>query len=225
MHTSSNNQHLEFGRQLRQPSGNAGINVGNLMNESNKVMYQDVFRLLTPKPENKLLEIGFGNGKFFNDYFALEPNLAVTGLDFSETMFTEAFKNNQDLIAENKLTLVHGNSDNMPFANDEFDFVIAVNTVYFWPSAHDQLLEIKRVLKNGGALLLGYRPKNAVKDAPFTKEVFTLYEPEEINQLLVNAGFTIEKETDNFISVKTSEGKEIQMQGKAVMAKKPGITD
>lgn len=221
METEILNKDLEFGRQLRRPTGEYGIEVGQIMNQSNKVFYDDVFNLLPQTPAGKLLEIGFGNGIFFKNYLSKQPNLALTGLDFSETMLSEATKNNKDLLENGSLKLHLGDSLKMPFPDNNFDHVVAINTLYFWPSVQEQLNEIKRVLKKGGDLFLGYRPKDSVKDAPFTKEVFTLYHPEEVKDMVKEAGFLLQQQTENYISLTTDKGKEIQMPGFVLHAVKP----
>ena len=48
----------------------------------------------------------------------------------------------------------------------DFDFVIAIESYYFWPEMVSDLIEIKRVLKPGGFLLLVHA---AYKDDQFEK--------------------------------------------------------
>jgi len=52
-----------------------------------------------------------------------------------------------------------------------------------------ELAEILRVLKPGGLLMLGYRPKTYMKAIPFTRFGFTLYDTAELENVLLKHGF------------------------------------
>ena len=57
------------------------------------------------KDNDKILEIGFGNGNFISNYFTMNPNIKVFGVDYSETMCSEAVSINQKYINNNQLFL------------------------------------------------------------------------------------------------------------------------
>ena len=42
----------------------------------------------------------------------------------------------------------------MPFPDDKFDLVTAVETQYYWPDLVNDMQEVRRVLKPGGTLLI-----------------------------------------------------------------------
>ena len=42
----------------------------------------------------------------------------------------------------------------LPFADDKFDLVTAIETQYYWPNLQDDMKEILRVLKPGGRLMV-----------------------------------------------------------------------
>ena len=78
----------------------------------------------------------------------------------------------------------------LPYEDEKFDLVTAVETVYFWPNLPDCLKEVFRVLKSGGrcAIMVEVIDANSV----WTNIVdgMTAYSPEELKKLLDNAGFT-----------------------------------
>ena len=43
-----------------------------------------------------------------------------------------------------------GSAEQLPYSDEMFDLVTAVETVYFWPNLPDCLQEVRRVLKPGG---------------------------------------------------------------------------
>ncbi len=82
----------------------------------------------------------------------------------------------------------------MPFKNESFDVILSLNTIYFWKNADAPVEEIKRVLKQNGKVLIGFRPKHIVEALPFTKEGFTTYTQEDVRGLLKSHGFAILKD-------------------------------
>jgi len=150
-------QQLKFkamARQLRKPSGAMGNKIGEMMNKANAFLYDFAFDCMKIKPGEAILEIGFGNGNFFEKVFAKADGLQLSGIDFSETMVKGATKKNQSLITSGKLQLQHGSSDLLPFADNSFDTVFCINVVYFWDTPQTHLQE-----KTGRQVLCNYQNK------------------------------------------------------------------
>lgn len=191
--------------QLRQPHGKMGVEVGKRMNQGNAFLYDFVLQHMNVSDGNHLLEIGYGNGKLFEKVFSTAQNLTISGIDFSETMYTEAKANNSGRIADGSLKLEFGSSDAMPFADNSFDAVYCANVVYFWANPAANLAEIRRVLKPGGTFYAGIRDKETMKRMPFTNYGFTLYTGSELKGLLDagnynSTGFTEITEPENNFS-------------------------
>jgi len=165
-------------KQLRRPSGVMGDKVGNMMNKANEFLYDFTLGVMNLSDNQTILEIGFGNGKFFEKIFSRANNLQVTGLDFSETMFSQATEKNTEAIANGKLKLQLGNSDNLPFPDNSFDKIFCINVIYFWDNPKKHLLEIQRVLKPGGRFYATVRTKESMLKMPFTKYGFSFYDTE-----------------------------------------------
>ena len=91
------------------------------MNEVNEVVYGFALENMNIRENETILEIGFGNGKFFDKLFAKASNVKVWGIDFSKDMVGMPTRNNQSSVREGKLDLQLGSSDNLRFANDSFD--------------------------------------------------------------------------------------------------------
>lgn len=176
-------------RQLRKPSGAAGIRTGHLMNRSNSFLYKHLLAVMNPSPGASLLEIGFGNGKTFPEIAAAAPGLKLTGLDYSAGMVKEAIRYNQSAIDRGELSLHKGSSDAMPFDDNSFDKVYCINVIYFWkdPAAH--LREIMRVLKPGGRFYAVVRTTESLGQLPFTRYGFNKFNDEEWKAVFTGAGF------------------------------------
>ena len=102
-------------KQLRRPSGILAIKVGNEMNKSNNFLYDFTIKAMRLTDNESILEIGFGNGKFFDKILSAANNLKVSGLDFSPEMVKVATSNNPSTLNSGKLTLRLGSSDKFRF--------------------------------------------------------------------------------------------------------------
>lgn len=174
-------------RQLRRPSGAMGDKVGMMMNKANEALYDFTLTLMQPAAGQSILEIGYGNGKFFDKLFSKAANLELTGIDFSAAMFAAAKKNNKDHIASGRLQLHAGNSESMPFADNSFDKIFCINVIYFWDEPHEHLAEIYRVLKSGGQLYATIRTRESMLKMSFTKYGFSFYDAEKWKALAQQA--------------------------------------
>ncbi|MBC7875172.1 MAG: class I SAM-dependent methyltransferase [Ferruginibacter sp.] len=181
-------------KQLRRPHGVMGGKVGTMMNKANGFLYDFTLGVMQPANKDNILEIGFGNGKFFDKIFSKAGELKVTGLDFSETMYKAATEFNKETTGTGQLTLHSGSSDKMPFPADSFDKVFCINVVYFWDEPQLHLQEIVRVLKPGGRLYVTARTKESMEKMPFTKYGFSFYETGKWKTLLENSGLTFIEE-------------------------------
>ncbi|MBS4065762.1 MAG: methyltransferase domain-containing protein [Chitinophagaceae bacterium] len=177
-------------KQLRHPSGILAKLTGNKMNTSNESLYQLVLSNLNVEDGDHLLEIGFGNGKFFPELYAKAKDLQITGIDLSHEMVTQAVKNNTELFENGSLKVKVANSENLPFEDKSFDKIFCINVIYFWEIPEQHLKEIYRVLKPGGKFYTGFRPVEAMLQLPFTKYGFTLVSEEEWYKKLSDNHFT-----------------------------------
>jgi len=171
-------------RQLRKPSGILATKVGDKMNETNNFLYDFTINSLKLNDNESILEIGFGNGKFFDKLFSHAKDLRISGLDFSSEMVKIAEKNNQDALKSQKLILKLGSSDKIPFHDNTFDKVFCINVIYFWEHPSNHLNEIYRVLKQGGKFYTSIRTKESLVQMPFSKYGFNAYSFEEWKSIL-----------------------------------------
>ena len=174
--------------QLRKPEGIRGKEVAALMNEGNFHINRLTIERLDLNDGNDVLEVGMGNGHFASQVINGASNIRYTGLDYSHDMVRLACEVNAGISAD-KLKFVHGRIDDMPFEAASFDRVFTVNTIYFWEDAVQTLEELKRVLKSGGRLIVSLRPRSLMETYPFTKIGFTMYEGDEVCQLMERVGF------------------------------------
>ena len=58
-----------------------------------------------------------------------------------------------------------GSVERLPFADETFDKVLAINSMQAWPDARAGLREIRRVLKHGGNVALGFTVNSGQPEA------------------------------------------------------------
>jgi len=99
---------------------------------------------------NKLLEVSFGSGYLMTQYAS--DKYEIFGIDYNEKMLKITTNKMKKLNIEAQLT--QSNVEKLPFPDNTFDTVI--NTMAFtgYPNGDNAMIELKRVLKRGGKLLL-----------------------------------------------------------------------
>jgi ubiquinone/menaquinone biosynthesis C-methylase UbiE len=181
----------EIARQLRKPDGAFGHEIGIKMNESNLLMNKFAIETISPSKNDKILEIGMGNGFFVNDILSKDPSIQYTGVDFSDLMVKEAEKINSEPVSNKKAAFVQADAANMPFKDNSFNKIFTVNTLYFWDDPKSIFKEIVRVIQPDGKFFLVFRPKDSMEQMPFTQFGFNMYPVEDAEALLQENNFTI----------------------------------
>ncbi|WP_010520719.1 class I SAM-dependent methyltransferase [Aquimarina agarivorans] len=176
--------------QLRKPEGEAGRIIAEKMNEGNKSMNLHTIAVLNPEPNDQILEIGMGNGLFVKNIVAMSSSIRYTGVDYSETMIQQASEINNQFIVDDRVNFVKADIQNLPFPSAAFTKIVTVNTFYFWEDHSLVLLELKRVLKPNGQLILAVRPKENLEKFPVTNYGFSKHSNDEIIALLKSNGFS-----------------------------------
>lgn len=159
-------------------------------NIANVHINQSTIEWLNIQPTDHVLDIGFGSGFTLPRIAALAHAGKAYGLDASETMMRRAERRFHRLIEQGKLEVRLGDLAKLPYHDHAFDKVCTVNTLYFWPNPVQNLVEIRRVIKHGGRLVIAFRSREKMEQMKTLLHGFTLYAPTEVSALLEQAGFT-----------------------------------
>jgi SAM-dependent methyltransferase len=178
-------------RQFRRPSGLLGMWASSFMLKGNGPAIEWTIEQCGIKPDDTVLEIGFGPGVGLERCSRLVSTGRIMGLDFSKDMLVKASRRNKTLIKHGLMKLHCGDCKPTPFSSGSVDKVFAVNVVYFWHQPRDEFSEIVRILKPGGRMVLYLADKGALDAIPFTHgTVFRKYAPEELVALAISCGFS-----------------------------------
>lgn len=178
-----------IGQQFGNPHGFVGQVCCKIMNIINKIMYKSVANEITADSTSTILDVGYGNGYLLKRLFK-KFRCNLYGIDVSADAEKLAYKRNKYGIEAGKTKLIQADCCNMPFESETFDFIATVNTIYFWEDTEKGLLEIQRVLKNGGKFYNAVYTKEWLQKIPYTKEGFKFFDKEDYIHLGEKAGFT-----------------------------------
>ena len=135
-----------------------------------------------------MLDIGCGGGATIQRLLKRSDVAKVYGLDISEQSVTKARELNADLLGK-QVFIEQGSATKLPYKNEQFDLVTAVETVYFWPNLPACLQEVKRVLKPGGIFAIIVEVVDSNSKWTNVVEGMVAFPPEQLKQLLDDAGF------------------------------------
>ena len=135
-----------------------------------------------------MLDTGCGGGATLQRLLKRSKNATVYGIDISEESVAKAKKVNADVL-DKQVFVTQGSAEKLPYKDGAFDLVTAVETVYFWPNLANCLQEVRRVLKPGGRFAIMVEVVD--NDSKWTDVVegMTAYSPEELKNMLDDAGF------------------------------------
>lgn len=131
------------------------------------------------------VEIGMGSGRFAG------PLGITEGVEPSRAM--------RELARKRGLEAHPGVAERLPFPDQAFDFALMVTTICFVDDPRASCLEIRRVLKRGGRLIIGFvdraSPLGEHYERHREESIFyrdaTFFSVEEVNALLEECGFDI----------------------------------
>lgn len=109
-------------------------------------------QLRTLKPK-QLLDVATGTGDFAIEALKLNPD-KIIGVDISEGMLDMGRKKMKERKLDDRIELIHGDSENLPFDENKFDGVIVAFGVRNFENLENGLAEMLRVVRPGGKVVI-----------------------------------------------------------------------
>lgn len=200
----------ELERQLSHPTGQTGIEVANMMNESNTGMTLNTIDFLELEDDCSLLELGPGNCAHVGKLIGSTRNIEYCGLELSETMVQEAHRINQEIMTGREISFRLYDGIHIPFDNDSFDRIMTVNTIYFWSNPERLINEIGRTLKPGGHCVISFVQKEIMRKLPFVGDIFQLYDDNDLRSLVGKSNMDLIEIVRKTEQVKTKSGESVE---------------
>lgn len=141
-------------RQARKPDRWFGRVLALAMNQGHRSMTEWALDHVTIENQFKALDIGCGGGATVQKIAALAESGTVYGIDYAEGSIAVSYAHNADLIKAGRVVIQKASVSELPFPDDSFDLVTAIETQYYWPDLPQDMREVLRVLKPAGRLVV-----------------------------------------------------------------------
>jgi ubiquinone/menaquinone biosynthesis C-methylase UbiE len=105
-------------------------------------------------PNDDILELGCGSGTALQIMSASLQQGIAHGIDRSAVMLAQARRRNRAAMRSGRIRLYQADFAELPFSENSFDKILAVNVAYFWDEPGQVLCEARRVLRPGGTVAL-----------------------------------------------------------------------
>ena len=172
------------------PDGDAGEKMLLRMNDHHKALRDWGFGFIKWVPGMEILDVGCGGGAAIHEMLELSEGSIVKGIDYSDTSIRLSEELNAKAIEYERCSIKKYDVMDMPYIDNAYDLVTAVETVYFWKDPEIAFRHIKRVLKPGGTFVIlaeASEPSNESEmqfDTPMT-----IYTADELIQIMEKTGF------------------------------------
>ncbi|WP_343605539.1 class I SAM-dependent methyltransferase [Fluviicola sp.] len=206
--------------QLSHPSGDKGSEVAQMMNETNIGMTRNAIANLKLCPDDRVLELGHGNAGHLDFLLAQSNGIQYIGLEISSLMRDEAKQINRYAVETGKAQFVLYDGKTLPFEDHSIDKIFTVNTLYFWEDPKSVFAELARVLKSDGTLALTFAHRSFMEMLPFTAFGFTLYNPDEVLEIVSGTPFHLEHQDEQTETVIAKSGESVERHYSTLVLKK-----
>ncbi len=176
-------------RQLARPSAFIGkFLLGPIWNRRNAVLNETTLSAMQPQAADRILEVGFGGGYLLNRLASVVTCGLLAGVDISPGMASYSSQRNRLLVRQGRLLLGCAQAEALPFPRASFTKACCVNSIFYWEDVVLGFSELRRVLQDGGCLVVCFTDRRSLEGRRFARHGLSLYACEEVQRLLKAAG-------------------------------------
>ncbi|HEY5060328.1 MAG TPA: class I SAM-dependent methyltransferase [Gemmatimonadaceae bacterium] len=178
-----------------RPRGWIGRLVIWRMNRSHSTLTDWGLRRVSIGERDTILDVGCGGGRTASKLAARASAGTVHGIDYAEASVAAARRFNRRAIAQGRVVIQQASVSELPFPNDMFDLVTAVETHFWWQDLPAGMREVLRVLKPGGRMLIIAEFYNGGKHARYVGRLarwttMAMLDVDQHKAIFSDAGFT-----------------------------------
>ena|ERR1700722_4864867 len=140
--------------QVRKPGKWVGRPFLWLMNFSHSKLTDWGLSHVRIEKDFTVLDVGCGGGRTIQKLAASVGLGTVYGVDYANGSVAASRVKNAELVEAGRVEIEQASVSQLPFPDNRFDLVTAVETQYYWPDLPKDMQEILRVLKPGGTLII-----------------------------------------------------------------------
>lgn len=140
--------------QCQNPSGWLGRFVLRNMNSRHSNVTDWGLSHTAIGKEDIVLDVGCGGGRTISKLATIATQGKVYGVDHSKQSIAVATRTNKPWIDMARVEIREASVSQLPFPEDTFDVITAVETHFWWPALPTDMREVLRVLKPGGTLTI-----------------------------------------------------------------------
>lgn len=175
--------------QLAKPHGEKAIEVGEHLFTGNSEVIDQLIDKIVYNPDLSIIDIGVGPGYSLIKIAEKFPEAKVIGVDPSLEMIQFA-RLKIGKINNPNVKLIVGETPNLPLDSGQYSYALLANVIYFWDDPLKHLIEINRILKQNGSILIYFTAKESLSERINEADgVFKMYNPDQVTEMLLASGY------------------------------------
>jgi SAM-dependent methyltransferase len=185
--------------QAKKPTGLLGAILARVMNRGHDKLTNWGLNFLNIRDDDKILDIGCGGGRTINKLARIVHKGKIYGIDYSDVSVKTSSKINKLYINQGKVEIQKASVSSIPFSNNYFNIITAIETYFLWPDLENDMKEVFRVLKPRGKLLIVSEVYKSDRRDKWVKileklnidpnKIVNSQTKEEFHQLFIDAGY------------------------------------
>ena len=179
--------------QCQRPTGWFGRIVLWSMNRRHSRLTDWGLSHLSIREDDTILDVGCGGGRTVAKLAALAPKGRVYGIDYAPASVATARNLNRQLVGDGRVSIHEASVAELPFADNTFDLVTAIETHFWWQDLNRGMREVLRVLRPGGRMAVIAEFYNGGKHARYADRLarwttMAVLDVEQHKTMFVDAG-------------------------------------